>query len=206
MGQMGQMGQMGGVEMSGRKAEDEAQKTGPSWIGALSTAGLAARSEVWRNDDHWELRLSTGVSFNKANVTFPVRRSPSENVSFSFSASARYLAKKGGNPPTGHPPTHGVRTAEEDTPYGRLLEDLCCPLAYEGETAGSDFDIWHRGPQEAHLREFTEAGLGRVKLLACGCSHSIVVTEFRASITVVGGDTLSFYFTRRAGRAGAGNR
>lgn len=27
-------------------------------------------------------------------------------------------------------------------------------------------------------------------------------TEFRASITVVGGDTLSFYFMRRAGRAG----
>ncbi|XP_068559753.1 uncharacterized protein [Cebidichthys violaceus] len=32
------------------------------------------------------------------------------------------------------------------------------------------------GPEEAHLREFTEARLGRVKLLACGSSHSIVVT------------------------------
>ncbi|XP_031705563.1 E3 ubiquitin-protein ligase HERC2-like isoform X1 [Anarrhichthys ocellatus] len=34
----------------------------------------------------------------------------------------------------------------------------------------------HIGPEEAHLREFTEARLGRVKLLACGSSHSIVVT------------------------------
>ncbi|KAL7391855.1 hypothetical protein ABVT39_015765 [Epinephelus coioides] len=31
-------------------------------------------------------------------------------------------------------------------------------------------------PEEAHLREFTKAWLGRVKLLACGSSHSIVVT------------------------------
>ncbi|XP_034398310.1 probable E3 ubiquitin-protein ligase HERC1 isoform X3 [Cyclopterus lumpus] len=34
----------------------------------------------------------------------------------------------------------------------------------------------HLGPEEAHLREFTKARLGRVKLLACGSSHSIVVT------------------------------
>lgn len=32
------------------------------------------------------------------------------------------------------------------------------------------------GPEEAHLREFTMARLGRAKLLACGSSHSIVVT------------------------------
>ncbi|KAK2837409.1 hypothetical protein Q5P01_014621 [Channa striata] len=32
------------------------------------------------------------------------------------------------------------------------------------------------GPEEAHLTEFTEGGLGRVKLLACGSTHSIVVT------------------------------
>ncbi|XP_076586672.1 uncharacterized protein LOC143320700 [Chaetodon auriga] len=32
------------------------------------------------------------------------------------------------------------------------------------------------GPEEAHLREFTLVRLGRVKLLACGSSHSIVVT------------------------------
>ncbi|XP_049433990.1 probable E3 ubiquitin-protein ligase HERC2 isoform X1 [Epinephelus fuscoguttatus] len=31
-------------------------------------------------------------------------------------------------------------------------------------------------PEKAHLREFTKARLGRVKLLACGSSHSIVVT------------------------------
>lgn len=32
------------------------------------------------------------------------------------------------------------------------------------------------GPEEAHLREFTKGRLGRVKLLACGSSHSIVIT------------------------------
>lgn len=32
------------------------------------------------------------------------------------------------------------------------------------------------GPDEAHMREFTEGRLGRVKLLACGSSHSIVIT------------------------------
>lgn len=31
-------------------------------------------------------------------------------------------------------------------------------------------------PEEAHLREFTVARLGGVKLMACGSSHSIVVT------------------------------
>ena len=32
------------------------------------------------------------------------------------------------------------------------------------------------GPEEAQLRGFTLGKLGRVKLLACGSSHSIVVT------------------------------
>nr|XP_046242999.1 RCC1 domain-containing protein RUG3, mitochondrial-like isoform X2 [Scatophagus argus] len=32
------------------------------------------------------------------------------------------------------------------------------------------------GPDEAHLREFTVGRLGRVKLLACGSSHSMVIT------------------------------
>ncbi|XP_038560576.1 RCC1 domain-containing protein RUG3, mitochondrial-like isoform X1 [Micropterus salmoides] len=32
------------------------------------------------------------------------------------------------------------------------------------------------GPEEAHMRQFTVARLGRVKLLACGSSHSIVIT------------------------------
>ncbi|CAB1418809.1 unnamed protein product [Pleuronectes platessa] len=83
----------------------------------------------------------------------------------------------------------------------------CCPF-----TLAQDIDLlcWGNGelgqtgcgrpgeiaPEEAHLREFTSDRLGTVKLLACGSSHSIVVTEFRASITVVGGDTLSFYFMR----------
>ncbi|XP_047448526.1 probable E3 ubiquitin-protein ligase HERC2 isoform X1 [Mugil cephalus] len=32
------------------------------------------------------------------------------------------------------------------------------------------------GPLESHLKDFTAAGLGAVKLLACGSSHSVVVT------------------------------
>lgn len=30
--------------------------------------------------------------------------------------------------------------------------------------------------EDGHLKEFTAAGLGRVKLLACGSSHSVVIT------------------------------
>ncbi|XP_041643463.1 probable E3 ubiquitin-protein ligase HERC1 isoform X2 [Cheilinus undulatus] len=32
-------------------------------------------------------------------------------------------------------------------------------------------------PVEAHMKEFTAVGLGRVKLMACGSSHCIVITE-----------------------------
>lgn len=40
------------------------------------------------------------------------------------------------------------------------------------------------GPEKAFLREFTEGQLGRVKLLACGSSHSIVITGMAPSLFV----------------------
>ncbi|XP_039658210.1 ultraviolet-B receptor UVR8-like [Perca fluviatilis] len=51
---------------------------------------------------------------------------------------------------------------------------LCWGSGDLGQTGhGRPGDI---GPEEAHLRDFTMARLGRAKLLACGSSHSIVVT------------------------------
>lgn len=51
---------------------------------------------------------------------------------------------------------------------------LCWGSGELGQTGhGRPGDI---GPEDAHLREFTEDRLGRVKLLACGSSHSIVIT------------------------------
>lgn len=51
---------------------------------------------------------------------------------------------------------------------------LCWGSGELGQTGhGRPGDI---GPEDAHLREFTMARLGRVKLLACGSTHSIVVT------------------------------
>ncbi|XP_051279711.1 X-linked retinitis pigmentosa GTPase regulator-like isoform X2 [Dicentrarchus labrax] len=51
---------------------------------------------------------------------------------------------------------------------------LCWGSGQLGQTGhGVPGDI---GPEDAHLREFTEVRLGRVKLLACGSSHSIVIT------------------------------
>ncbi|XP_071338757.1 uncharacterized protein [Trachinotus anak] len=64
-----------------------------------------------------------------------------------------------------------------------LAQDIQCELDVDllcwgsgelGQTGhGRPGDI---GPEEAHLREFTATRLGTVKLLACGSSHSIVVT------------------------------
>lgn len=51
---------------------------------------------------------------------------------------------------------------------------LCWGSGELGQTGhGRPGDI---GPEKACLREFTEGQLGRVKLLACGSSHSIVIT------------------------------
>lgn len=51
---------------------------------------------------------------------------------------------------------------------------LCWGSGELGQTGhGRPGDI---GPEEAHLTEFTRVQLGRVKLLACGSSHSIVIT------------------------------
>lgn len=51
---------------------------------------------------------------------------------------------------------------------------LCWGSGELGQTGhGRPGDI---GPEEAHLTEFTLARLGRAKLLACGSSHSIVIT------------------------------
>ncbi|XP_050931268.1 E3 ubiquitin-protein ligase HERC2 [Lates calcarifer] len=57
----------------------------------------------------------------------------------------------------------------------KLDMDLLCWGSGElGQTGcGRPGDI---GPEEAHLREFTGARLGTAKLMACGSSHSIVVT------------------------------
>lgn len=40
------------------------------------------------------------------------------------------------------------------------------------------------GPEEAHQREFTETRPGRVKLLACGSGHCIVITGTNPSFLV----------------------
>lgn len=54
------------------------------------------------------------------------------------------------------------------------MDLLCWGNGELGQTGcGSTRDI---GPEEAHLGMFTVAELGRVKLLACGSTHSIVVT------------------------------
>ncbi|XP_040897961.1 ultraviolet-B receptor UVR8-like [Toxotes jaculatrix] len=54
------------------------------------------------------------------------------------------------------------------------MDLLCWGSGELGQTGrGRPGDV---GPEEAHLREFTSARLGTVKLLACGSSHSIVVT------------------------------
>ncbi|XP_073322767.1 uncharacterized protein [Pagrus major] len=51
---------------------------------------------------------------------------------------------------------------------------LCWGSGELGQTGhGRPGDI---GPEEAHLREFKAGRLGRVKLLACGSSHTIVIT------------------------------
>ncbi|CAK6950123.1 probable E3 ubiquitin-protein ligase HERC2 isoform X4 [Scomber scombrus] len=51
---------------------------------------------------------------------------------------------------------------------------LCWGSGELGQTGhGRPGDV---SPEEAHLREFTVARLGEVKLMACGSSHSIVVT------------------------------
>ncbi|KAF3695908.1 hypothetical protein EXN66_Car011584 [Channa argus] len=54
------------------------------------------------------------------------------------------------------------------------MDLLCWGIGELGQT-GHDKpgDI---GPEVSQLREFTVARLGRVKLLACGSSHSIVAT------------------------------
>ncbi|XP_026177163.1 RCC1 domain-containing protein RUG3, mitochondrial-like isoform X2 [Mastacembelus armatus] len=59
--------------------------------------------------------------------------------------------------------------------YSELDMDLLCWGSGElGQTGcGRLGDI---GPEESHMRGFTVARLGTVKLLACGSSHSIVVT------------------------------
>lgn len=54
------------------------------------------------------------------------------------------------------------------------MDLLCWGSGELGQTGhGRPGDI---SPEEAHLREFTVARLGGVKLMACGSSHSIVVT------------------------------
>ncbi|KAM7416502.1 hypothetical protein PAMA_018517 [Pampus argenteus] len=54
------------------------------------------------------------------------------------------------------------------------MDLLCWGSGELGQTGhGRPGDI---SPEEAHLREFTHARLGEVKLMACGSSHSIVVT------------------------------
>lgn len=65
---------------------------------------------------------------------------------------------------------------------------LCWGSGELGQTGhGRPGDV---GPEKACLREFTEGRLGRVKLLACGSSHSIAIT----------GTTLNFSFICVAAR------
>ncbi|XP_037634201.1 ultraviolet-B receptor UVR8-like isoform X2 [Sebastes umbrosus] len=64
--------------------------------------------------------------------------------------------------------------AQEDIQCELDMNLLCWGSGELGQTGhGRPGDI---GPEDAHLREFTMARLGRVKLLACGSTHSIVVT------------------------------
>lgn len=54
------------------------------------------------------------------------------------------------------------------------MDLLCWGSGELGQTGhGRPGDI---SPAEAHLKEFTAAGLGGVKLMTCGSTHSIVVT------------------------------
>lgn len=59
----------------------------------------------------------------------------------------------------------------------RMGVDLLCwgsgQLGQTGHGGPGGMDV---SPEEAHLRDFTPARLGAVKLLACGSTHSIVVT------------------------------
>lgn len=61
-----------------------------------------------------------------------------------------------------------------DEPERTDVDLLCWGSGELGQTGhGGPGDV---SPEEAHLRDFTPARLGAVKLLACGSSHSIVVT------------------------------
>ncbi|KAF0033738.1 hypothetical protein F2P81_013804 [Scophthalmus maximus] len=61
-----------------------------------------------------------------------------------------------------------------DMPCELDIDLLCWGRGELGQTGcGRPVDI---APEKAHLREFTGSRLGTVKLLACGSSHSIVVT------------------------------
>ncbi|XP_054628481.1 X-linked retinitis pigmentosa GTPase regulator-like isoform X2 [Dunckerocampus dactyliophorus] len=54
------------------------------------------------------------------------------------------------------------------------MDLLCWGNGDLGQTGhGGTGDIT---PEDSHLGEFTEGGLGRVKLMACGSAHSVVVT------------------------------
>ncbi|XP_024908957.1 uncharacterized protein LOC112486470 isoform X2 [Cynoglossus semilaevis] len=52
---------------------------------------------------------------------------------------------------------------------------LCWGSGELGQTVSVRSEVM--SPDEAHLREFTKARLGAVKLLSCGSSHCVVVTE-----------------------------
>ncbi|XP_047185060.1 uncharacterized protein LOC118313456 isoform X2 [Scophthalmus maximus] len=65
-------------------------------------------------------------------------------------------------------------TLAQDMPCELDIDLLCWGRGELGQTGcGRPVDI---APEKAHLREFTGSRLGTVKLLACGSSHSIVVT------------------------------
>lgn len=51
---------------------------------------------------------------------------------------------------------------------------LCWGSGELGQTVSVRSEVM--SPDEAHLREFTKARLGAVKLLSCGSSHCVVVT------------------------------
>nr|XP_057926327.1 uncharacterized protein LOC131127936 [Doryrhamphus excisus] len=54
------------------------------------------------------------------------------------------------------------------------MDLLCWGNGELGQTGhGGTGDIT---PEDSHLEQFTEGGLGRVKLMACGSTHSVVVT------------------------------
>ncbi|XP_027132478.1 probable E3 ubiquitin-protein ligase HERC2 isoform X3 [Larimichthys crocea] len=72
---------------------------------------------------------------------------------------------------------------------------LCWGSGELGQTGhGRPGDI---GPEEAHLTEFTRVQLGWVKLLACGSSHSIVIT---------GGNKIFAWGNGTSGQLGDGER